>query len=105
MEGVVLEDTAFLDFEEALQRFVSQLGYQYAGSDITIYVDDISLVYGLTCIKDNFDSGLYIPMWQINYTFSNDPDKVPWQLYFSAIDGSTVEPRLTREDLMGLLGE
>ena len=104
-EGILSEDVPFLNFDEVLQRISKQFGYQFAGHNVTVNIDEIALVYGITCIKDDYDSAMYIPMWQVSYSLSTEPDNEPEQMYFSAIDGSTMEPRLSRAQLMKELGE
>ena len=52
------------------------------------------------CQKDRVDVGVYIPVWEVTY-YRND-DTIPQQLYLSALDGGTVDPRLTWDELQKL---
>ena len=48
----------------------------------------------MTCYKDKTESGIYMPMWEVEYTLSDDTNVIrEQQAYFSAIDGSPMEPR------------
>ncbi len=89
---VITEDVPFLDFDEMIQRITSQFGYEYAGNNRTYTISSIDLVYGLISEKNTTDRGLYIPLWQLTYTESGS--ELTMRYFFSAIDGSVVEPRI-----------
>ena len=104
---VLEEDSALCDFARITDRIVEQLGFHYAsrkidgnGNEImnNLQVKNIELIYALVCQKDRVDVGVYIPVWEVTY-YRND-DTIPQQLYLSALDGGTVEPRMTWEDLL-----
>lgn len=112
---VLEEDSALCDFARITDRIVEQLGFQYAGNNLwaapmfddngnaimnNLQVKNIELIYALVCQKDRVDVGVYIPVWEITY-YRND-DTIPQQLYLSALDGGTVDPRLTWENLLSL---
>ena len=94
-------DVPFIDFDSLIERMTAHLGHRFGykgtekgGSDRVISVSAIQLVYGLTCYKDRPDSGIYMPMWEIEFTQSDDMNELKeQQVYFSAIDGSPMEPR------------
>ena len=95
-------DVPFCDFESLMERIISYLGYKFSykgtekgGDDRVISVSAIQLVYGLTCYKDKPESGVLMPMWEVELTRSDDTNDIKeQQVYFSAIDGSPMEPRL-----------
>ena len=89
---VITEDVPFLNFDELLQRIVDQFGYEYARKDRSFKIKSIDLVYGLLSEKNVPERGLYIPLWQLTYTDNAFGDR-KMRLFFSAIDGSVVEPR------------
>ena len=89
---VITEDVPFLNFDELLLRIVDQFGYEYARKDRSFKIKSIDLVYGLVSEKNVPDCGLYIPLWQLTYT-DNAFGGEKMRLFFSAIDGSVVEPR------------
>lgn len=104
---VLEEESALCDFERITDRIVEQLGFQFAGRTIdgngnpimnNLQVSNIELIYALVCQKDHVDIGVYIPVWEITYYWNDDP--VRQQLYLSALDGGTVEPRMTWKDLL-----
>lgn len=102
---VIQPSAALLDFDTVQQRIIQQLGFQYAMlpkgvTERTVHVSKVALVYGLICERDRDDVGLYIPMWEIYYHRSDDTNQVMQRMYLSALDGSTVEPRITRNELM-----
>lgn len=102
---VIQPSAALLGFDTIQQRIIQQLGFQYAilpkgVTERTVNVSKVALVYGLICEKDRDDVGLYIPMWEIYYHCSDDPNQAIQRMYLSALDGSTVEPRITRNELM-----
>lgn len=106
---VLEEDSALCDFARITDRIVEQLGFQYAGNKIdgngneimnNLQVKNIELIYALVCQKDRVDVGVYIPVWEVTY-YRND-DTIPQQLYLSALDGGTVEPRMTWDELQKL---
>lgn len=102
---VTQTSATLLAFDTVQQRIIQQLGFQYAVlpkgvTERIVNVSKVALVYGLICEKDRDDMGLYIPMWEIYYHRSDDPNKAIQRMYLSALDGSTVEPRITRNELM-----
>lgn len=91
--GIIAEDVAFLGLNEIIQRVSDQFGFEYAGSGSTIKIDSMELVYGLVSEKNAADRGLYVPLWQIDYNeLEGEPQEM--RLFFSAIDGGVVEPRI-----------
>lgn len=102
--GVAETDAALLDFDAARERFVSQLGYQYAVGDrqepYVIRIERIALTYGAVSEKDRRGFGLYIPMWELTYREEALQSEGVWKMYFSALDGSRVEPRITTDSLL-----
>lgn len=103
---VLEEDSALCDFARITDRIVEQLGFNYAGHradgnelvNSHLQVKNIELIYALVCQKDRVDVGVYIPVWEI--TYYEDDGTTPQQLYLSALDGGTVEPRQTWDELL-----
>ena len=99
---VLSADTPLCSFDTITRRMIEQLGFEYAfvtqngvdPIDSELHVQEIKLIYALLCEKDR-----YMPVWEITYTTAALPEQV-LRLYLSAIDGGTVEPRMTREELM-----
>ncbi|MBR6109524.1 MAG: hypothetical protein IKQ36_07275 [Clostridia bacterium] len=90
------KDVPFIDFDSLIERVEDHLCYRFGfvSDERIINVSAIQLVYGLTCYKDKTESGIYMPMWEVEYTLSDDMNVIrEQQAYFSAIDGSPMEPR------------
>ena len=101
---ILQKDISLYDFDDLIPRAVAQLGYQYTHLDmddaITVCVQKIALVYGVVSEKDQRGIGIYIPLWEITYQIKEEAEPFVWKMYFSAIDGSTVEPRITTDSLI-----
>ena len=102
--AVVESDAALLGFDSMCRRFTAQLGYQYANIDRTepyvIRIETVRLTYGVVSEKDKRGFGLYLPMWELTYRAEALQSEGVWNLYFSALDGSPVEPRITTDSLL-----
>lgn len=101
---VLQQDISFCNFDNIISRAIAQFGYQYTNPDsddtLVISVKRIALVYGVLSEKNHRDMGIYMPVWEITYQIKNEPEPLDWKTYFSAIDGSTVEPRITTDSLI-----
>ncbi len=100
--AVTEPDAALCDFDQILARFQEQLGYRYAMPEggVTISIETLKLTYGVVSEKDRRGYGLYIPMWELCYRTDTDDQAGFWKIYLSALDGSTVEPRITTDSLL-----
>ena len=112
VSGVIVENSHFESFETIASRFEKQIFYQLAGQDVgvdyrfLVKCKQINLRYGLLPEKDDDSSGRYVPIWEFVYDFGfeNDTEEEMNEevMYFNAIDGSYVEPRVTNAFLMSL---
>lgn len=57
--------------------------------------------------ENDQDSGRYVPLWEFVYDFGFENDAEDEldeeKIYFNAVDGSYVEPRVTNQYLFGIL--
>ena len=106
---ILSSNVALYDFEQITHRIIEQLGFEYAWRqadgqlvETEIHVQEINLIYTLISEKDRDDVGVYIPTWEIIYVKKDLPNVVQ-RMYLSALDGGTLEPRLTKLELMSLV--
>ena len=104
---VLQKNAALCDFDRITERFTAQLGFQYTPhaengeepAPLTVLVSCIALVYGVVSEKDRRDVGAYLPLWEISYAIEGEQTPGVWKMYLSALDGGTVEPRITTDNL------
>lgn len=111
--STLVEDCKFESFDTIIQRFDNQMLFQLSGQNIGadykfyINVKEINLCYGLLSEENDQDSGRYVPLWEFVYDFGFENDAEDEldeeKIYFNAVDGSYVEPRVTNQYLFGIL--
>ena len=99
-------------FEEIIDRIANQLNYILGTQDrdgigVEIEVTKIELGISLISVKNQINTGVYIPTWYINFKSKwSDENEDGWfseQIMFSALDGSYIEPRITNVELMDII--
>jgi beta-lactamase regulating signal transducer with metallopeptidase domain len=97
-------------FDIIQQRITNQFGYVYGsndnGSDKKMNIDIFNIKLGISMIsvKDQPNTGIYIPTWYVSYYINSDEEMLE-QLMFSALDGSYIEPRVSDLERMGRTAE
>ena len=100
-----------LDFESVKERVVNQLYYMYGtsengeGDGLDIKVTDFSLGSEMLAVKDEAEKGTYIPVWRVDYIikWKSQTEEYDETIYFNAINGAYIEPRVTTTDLMNIM--
>lgn len=114
--GEPAADGNMAPFETIVNNAQKQLLYMKAAYDFdtdldtdkvvtVITVDSVRLIRGTVQIKDRFDVGQNIPLWEIGYTeqyMKQDP--VHLSICINAYDGTYVEPRMTYKCIMETFG-
>jgi hypothetical protein len=72
-----------------------------------VNVTHIELKYALLSETDSISTGRYVPVWEVTYTslWEGATLSNTWKIYFNAVDGSYVEPRITNTELMSFTNE
>ena len=106
---VAAQSVALEPFDFIQSRIVDQFKYNQGKPirddvGIDIKITKIELGTSLISVKDEYDTGLYIPTWYVDYHMKwSDVDEYDNEIctvIFSAIDGSYIEPRVTNKQLM-----
>lgn len=99
-------------FEDIKERIANQLNYTLGTQDrngfgVEIKVIKIELGISLISVKDQINTGVYIPTWYVSFNSKwSDEEDDEWitdQIMFNALDGSYIEPRVTNVDLMEMI--
>ncbi len=99
-----------LGYDELLDRIENQLFYHHAFSadgikNPCITVKEIRLCAALVNVADRPNTGRFIPAFEVAYSYqftygdSDDVVKQDLSMYFNAIDGSYIEPRVNADTL------
>lgn len=105
-----------LGYDELLDRIENQLFYHHAFSadgvkNPCITVKEIRLCAALVNVADRPNTGRYIPAFEVAYSYqftygdSDDVIKQDLSMYFNAIDGSYIEPRVNADTLNSILSQ
>lgn len=105
-----------LSYDELLDRIENQLFYHHAFSadgvkNPCITVKDIRLCAALVNVADRPNTGRFIPAFEVAYSYqftygdSDDVVKQDLSMYFNAIDGSYIEPRVNADTLNSILSQ
>lgn len=105
-----------LGYDELLDRIENQLFYHHAFSadgvkNPCITVKEIRLCAALVNVADRPNTGRYIPAFEVAYSYqftygdSDDVVKQDLSMYFNAIDGSYIEPRVNADTLNSILSQ
>ena len=105
-----------LGYDELLDRIENQLFYHHAFSadDVNnpcITVKEIRLCAALVNVADRPNTGRFIPAFEVAYSYqftygdSDDVVKQDLSMYFNAIDGSYIEPRVNADTLNSILSQ
>ncbi len=115
---VIMENVKLCDLDVVKQSILQHLKKTYSYTarqidDSRIEVQQMQLCTALINVKDHYDLGRLIPAWYVKYQYigkNNDgytdsagsyipptEFKEDYSLYFSALDGTFIEPRITRE--------
>lgn len=105
-----------LGYDELLDRIENQLFYHHAFSadgvkNPYITVKEIRLCAALVNVADRPNTGRYIPAFEVAYSYqftygdSDDVVKQDLSMYFNAIDGSYIEPRVNVDTLNSILSQ
>ncbi len=118
---VVLEPVKLCDADTLQKSIIRQLQYtySYAASMIPeskIIIRSIKLCSALVNVKEHYDTGKLIPAWYVTYIYIGQNQDESLDLnghfvpastfseentqYYSAIDGTYIEPRLKQEDYL-----
>ena len=108
ISSVAAQSVALAPFDFIQSRIIDQLRYNHSYSGpgfegFDIIITKIELGTSLISVKDEYDTGLYIPTWYADfYLKSKRADEYDSELntiIFNAIDGSYIEPRVTNKKL------
>lgn len=114
--GEPAESGTMVPFNTIVENAQKQLLYMNAvydfdtdistdGTVTTITVDSIRLIRGTVQVKDRFDVGQNIPLWEIGYTERyKKQEPVHLSICINAYDGTYVEPRMTYKSIMETFG-
>lgn len=105
-----------LGYDELLDRIENQLFYHHAFSadgvkNPCITVKEIRLCAALVNVADRPNTGRFIPAFEVAYSYqftygdSDDVVKQDLSMYFNAIDGSYIEPRVNADTLNSILSQ
>lgn len=105
-----------LGYDELLDRIENQLFYHHAFSadgvkNPCITVKEIRLCAALVNVADRPNTGRFIPAFEVAYGYqftygdSDDVVKQDLSMYFNAIDGSYIEPRVNADTLNSILSQ
>lgn len=105
-----------LGYDKLLDRIENQLFYHHAFSadgvkNPCITVKEIRLCAALVNVADRPNIGRYIPAFEVAYSYqftyggSDDVVKQDLSMYFNAIDGSYIEPRVNADTLNSILSQ
>lgn len=105
-----------LDYDKLLDRIENQLFYHHAFSadgvkNPCITVKEIRLCAALVNVADRPNTGRFIPAFEVAYSYqftygdSDDVIKQDLSMYFNAIDGSYIEPRVNADTLNSILSQ
>ena len=105
-----------LGYDELLDRIENQLFYHHAFSadgvkNPCITVKEIRLCAALVNVADRPNTGRFIPAFEVAYSYqftygdSDDVIKQDLSMYFNAIDGSYIEPRVNADTLNSILSQ
>lgn len=105
-----------LGYDELLDRIENQLFYHHAFSadgvkNPYITVKEIRLCAALVNVAGRPNTGRYIPAFEVAYSYqftygdSDDVIKQDLSMYFNAIDGSYIEPRVNADTLNSILSQ
>ena len=60
--------------------------------------------YQVLSIENRLNEGRYVPVWEFIYWIGKDNEQAEEErMYFNAVDGSYVEPRLTNTYLLSIM--
>ena len=105
-----------LGYDELLDRIENQHFYHHAFSadgvkNPCITVKEIRLGAALVNVADRPNTGRFIPAFEVAYSYqftygdSDDVVKQDLSMYFNAIDGSYIEPRVNADTLNSILSQ
>ena len=105
-----------LGYDELLDRIENQLFYHHAFSadgvkNPCITVKEIRLCAALVNVADRPNTGRFIPAFEVAYSYqftygdSDDVVKQDLSMYFNAIDGSYIDPRVNADTLNSILSQ
>ena len=105
-----------LGYDELLDRIENQLFYHHAFSadgvkNPCITVKEIRMCAALVNVADRPNTGRFIPAFEVAYSYqftygdSDDVVKQDLSMYFNAIDGSYIEPRVNADTLNSILSQ
>lgn len=104
--GILRKNVKLCPWEDLREQIEKQLFYHHAYSAeqskyTTIRINDIILRSATVNVFDDLDTGRTIPVWLIAYTYEAEIEKniIMYTdcIYFNAIDGTYIEPRVPYE--------
>ena len=104
--GILRKNVKLCPWEDLREQIEKQLFYHHAYSAeqskyTTIRINDIMLRSATVNVFDDLDTGRTIPVWLIAYTYEAEIEKniIMYTdcIYFNAIDGTYIEPRVPYE--------
>ena len=108
----LVDNATLLNFDEMISRAEEQLKVQNAYREnnekkYIVNITHIELKYALLSETDSISTGRYVPVWEVTYTslWEGATLSNTWKIYFNAVDGSYVEPRITNTELMSFANE
>ncbi len=110
-DEVLFRNVGIIAFDEMIERLENQLVFQHAYQDesieeYSVIINSINLECSLIDQKEDPESGILIPSWNIGYQLlyrsagEAVSTVIDLHLLLNAIDGSYIEPRAT-EDMLG----
>lgn len=109
ISSVAMESAELKSFDFIQSRIADQLKFIHSNPvrddvGLDIKITKITLATSLISVKDEPESGMYVPSWYVDYYIKwSDEDAYNNELntvIFNAIDGSYIEPRVTDEEIL-----